>query len=62
MRKMASSATPTTEISKSDKDEWTIKTMTTFKTTEIKFKLGQEFDEETADGRHCKVYILGLEL
>jgi hypothetical protein len=57
MRKMAATATPTTEISQGgpNGDEWTIKTSTTFKTTEIKFKLGEEFDEETADGRKCKV-------
>lgn len=54
LRKMASTATPTTEISQ-DGDSWNIKTMTTFKTTEIKFKLGEEFDEVTADGRKCKV-------
>jgi len=31
--------------------------MTTFKTTDIKFKLGQEFDEETGDGRKAKSTI-----
>ena len=30
-----------------------MKTITTLKTTELKFKLGQEFVEETADGRKC---------
>lgn len=56
MRKLAATATPTTEITQSG-DEWRIKTMTTFKTTDIKFKLGQEFDEETGDGRKCKSTI-----
>jgi len=56
LRKMASAATPTTEI-KQDGENWNIKTMTTFKTTEIKFKLGEEFDETTADGRECKSVI-----
>jgi len=56
MRKLASTAKPTTEISQSG-DEWNIKTSTTFKTTEIKFKLGEPFDEETADGRKCKSTI-----
>jgi len=56
MRKMAAAATPTTEITKTGED-FNIKTSTTFKTTDIKFKLGQEFDEETADGRNCKSTI-----
>lgn len=54
LRKLAGTAKPTTEISK-DGDEYHIKTTTTFKTTEIKFKLNEPFDEETADGRKCKV-------
>jgi len=56
LRKMASTATPVTEITQ-DGEEWNIKTTTTFKTTEIKFKLGEEFDEVTADGRNCKSTI-----
>jgi len=52
LRKMAATATPTTEITNSG-DDWNIKTTTTFKTTEIKFKLGEPFAEETADGRKC---------
>lgn len=31
--------------------------MSTFKTTIIHFKLGEEFDEEAADGRHVKSTI-----
>jgi len=53
---MANNATPTTEITKNG-DEWNIKTITTFKTTEIKFKLGEPFDEETADGTICVIVI-----
>lgn len=40
LRKMAATATPTCEITQAG-DEWNIKTMTTFKTTEIKFKVGE---------------------
>ena len=29
-------------------------TLTSFKSTKIEFKLGEEFDEFTADGRDCK--------
>jgi len=54
MRNMAAAATPKAFITKdAATDEWTVKTSTTFKTTEIKFKLGEEFKEETADGRKC---------
>lgn len=54
MRKMGNAATPTVEISLED-GVYTLKTITTFKTTEIKFKLGEEFEETTADGRTVKV-------
>nr|AAL68638.1 cellular retinoic acid/retinol binding protein [Metapenaeus ensis] len=53
MRKMGNAATPTVEITK-DGDTYSLKTVTTFKTTEIKFKLGEEFEETTADGRVVK--------
>jgi hypothetical protein len=56
MRKLAASATPETEITQAD-GTYKIKTSTTFKTTEINFKLGEPFDEETADGRKCKSTI-----
>lgn len=51
---MANTATPVQEITVNG-DEWNIKTSTTFKSTDIKFKLGEEFIEETADGRKVKV-------
>jgi len=57
MRKLASTAKPVTEISQGD-DGWNIKTSTTFKTTEIKFKLGEPFEEDTADGRKCQSTIV----
>jgi len=57
MRKLASTAKPVTEISQGD-DGWNIKTSTTFKTTEIKFKLGEPFEEDTADGRKCTSTIV----
>jgi fatty acid-binding protein 3 len=56
MRKLGATATPTATISQVG-EEWRIKTETTFKTTDIKFKLNVEFDEETADGRKCKSNI-----
>lgn len=45
---------PTTIISK-EGDVITLKTVSTFKSTEINFKLGEEFDETTADDRKVKV-------
>jgi len=53
MRKMANAASPDVEISEAE-GTYTLKTITTFKTTEIKFKLGEEFEETTADGRTVK--------
>jgi len=52
-RKMANAASPVQEIVITG-DEWYIKTTTTFKTTEVRFKLGEEFEEVTGDGRNCK--------
>lgn len=45
---------PTTTIS-FDNDKMTLKTTSTFKNTELSFKLGEEFDETTADDRKVKV-------
>jgi len=56
MRKLAATAKPVAEITQNG-NEWNIKTTTTFKTTEIKFELGKEFKETTADGRECLATI-----
>lgn len=37
-----------------DGDTWKLRSESTFKNTEIVFKLGEEFDETTADGRKVK--------
>lgn len=53
-RTLANKAKPTmTWIEENGK--WTQKTNTTFKSFEIAFHLGEEFDEELADGRKCRV-------
>lgn len=57
MRKMGNAATPCVDITL-DGDTYTLKTVTTFKTTEIKFKLGEEFEETTADGRVVKSKVV----
>ncbi|XP_050734021.1 sodium/calcium exchanger regulatory protein 1-like [Eriocheir sinensis] len=53
LRKLGSTAKPTVEFSVNG-DEWTFKTISTLKTTEVKFKPGQEVTETTLDGRECK--------
>lgn len=56
MRKMGNSVKPTVIISV-DGDTWSLKAESTFKSTEIKFELGKEFAETTADGRNVKSTI-----
>nr|KAF6378025.1 fatty acid binding protein 3 [Myotis myotis] len=52
-RQVASMTKPTTII-EINGDTITLKTQSTFKNTEISFKLGVEFDETTADDRKVK--------
>ncbi|XP_026333812.1 myelin P2 protein-like [Hyposmocoma kahamanoa] len=52
-RKAANAVTPTIELRK-DGDHYILVTTSTFKTSEIKFKPGEEFDEERADGAKVK--------
>lgn len=44
LRKMGNTVTPTIHLEKNG-DEYSYHTVSTFKTTVIKFKLGEEFDE-----------------
>lgn len=53
-RQVANMTKPTTVIEMNG-DIVTIKTHSTFKSTEINFKLEVEFDETTADDRKVKV-------
>ncbi|MEQ2188499.1 hypothetical protein GOODEAATRI_015735 [Goodea atripinnis] len=55
LRKVAGAAAskPHVEIKQSG-DHFYIKTSTTVRTTEINFIIGEEFNEETVDGRKCK--------
>jgi hypothetical protein len=52
-RKMGATVSPVVELTEKD-GVYTLKTTSTFKNTEIKFKLGEEFEEETVDGRKVK--------
>ena len=56
-RKLGNLAKPRVIISKKG-DIITIRTESTFKNTEISFKLGQEFEETTADNRKAKVNFI----
>ncbi|XP_015510478.1 fatty acid binding protein isoform X1 [Neodiprion pinetum] len=55
-RKMGNSISPTVELTENN-GEFVLKTTSTFKNSEIKFKLGEEFDEETLDGRQVKTVM-----
>ena len=55
-RKAANAAKPTVEVSING-DDYSIKTISTLKNTEIKFKLDQEFEEDRADGKRVKVSL-----
>nr|WPK49610.1 FABP3 [Echiniscus testudo] len=56
MRKLGASATPVITIWK-EGDRYFVKTETTFKSSEFCFRLNEEFDEETLDGRRVKTVI-----
>ena len=56
MRKLAMTTKPNIKFVQNG-DEWTFTTTSAVKTTQIKFKLNEEFDEETADGRKVKVLM-----
>merc|ERR1719423_572637 len=56
LRKAATSSTPVMEISESD-GKWVMRTSTTMKAIELKFKLGVPFEEETTDGRKCETTV-----
>ncbi|XP_068591456.1 fatty acid binding protein 4b [Cebidichthys violaceus] len=56
-RQIGNMAKPNLVISVDDAGLISMKSETTFKTTEIKFKLSEEFDETTADGRTTKTII-----
>ncbi|XP_026155413.1 fatty acid-binding protein, heart [Mastacembelus armatus] len=55
-RKIGNMTKPTTIIAL-DGDKVTVKTQSSLKTTELTFKLGEEFDETTADDRKVKSIV-----
>ncbi|KAK7864790.1 hypothetical protein R5R35_012280 [Gryllus longicercus] len=55
-RKLGGTVSPVIELTEAD-GVYTLKSTSTFKNTVISFKLGEEFDEETPDGRKVKSTI-----
>ncbi|XP_054909794.1 fatty acid-binding protein, heart [Poeciliopsis prolifica] len=55
-RKIGNMTKPTTVISV-DGDTVTVKTQSSIKNTELSFKIGEEFDETTADDRKVKSLV-----
>jgi hypothetical protein len=53
---MGNAVSPVIELTKNG-DEYTLTSQSTFKNTSITFKVGQEFEEETPDGRIVKTII-----
>lgn len=51
---VAAAAKPAVEI-RQDGESFYIRTSTPVRTTEIRFRVGEEFEEQTVDGRPCKV-------
>merc|ERR1711910_178803 len=56
LRKAALASTPVMTISE-EGGNWTMVTKTTVKSIELKFRIGEEFEEDTTDGRHCKTIV-----
>merc|ERR1712172_10423 len=56
LRKAALASTPTMTITEAG-GQWNMVTKTTMKSIDLKFRLGEEFDEETTDGRKCKTIV-----
>ena len=56
VRKMGNAASPVIELTQNG-DEYTLTSQSTFKNSTIIFKLGEEFEEETPDGRKVKAVI-----
>jgi len=54
VRKLGNKSTPVVTVSKDENDVMSFKQESLVSTTEIKCKIGEPFDEKTADGREVK--------
>ena len=58
LRKAATASSPVFEVTyDGDSETWNFKTSTVLKSMELKFKLNEEFDEKTPDGREVKAKV-----
>ncbi|KAF0765379.1 MPA13 allergen-like isoform X1 [Aphis craccivora] len=57
-RKLGNTVSPVVELTKSDDGKLVLSSNSTFKNSSIAFKLNEEFDEETPDGRKVKSLIV----
>src|SRR5690349_15925243 len=57
VRKMANNFSTTLQLIKEGEDSYSFETKSAFKSRSIKFKLNEEFDENTMDGRIIKCLI-----
>lgn len=61
-RQIGNMAKPNLVISVDDAGVISMKSQSSFKTSEIKFKLNEEFDETTADDRKTKVSYISIKI
>lgn len=54
---MASNVTSTVQLVKEGENSYSFNTVSTFKNQSLKFKLGEEFEEETMDGRKVQSVV-----
>lgn len=54
-RKLADNSYPTVEFTKDENENFIFKSITVIKTSETRFRLGEEFDEDRLDGKRVKV-------
>lgn len=54
---MANNTTSTVQLVKEGENSYSLNTVSTFRTTNLKFILNEEFEEETMDGRKMKCLI-----
>lgn len=59
-RQVGNRTKPNFVMSVDDQGMICMKSQSAFKTTEVKFKLNEPFDETTADDRKTRVSLLGL--
>jgi len=58
LRKAATASSPVFEVTyDTDSETWSFKTSTMLKSMELKFKLNEEFDEKSPDGRDVKAKV-----